>query len=263
MYAAFDAGVVDFPGTLHADVPARLNAMLIEGRLGLSPVSAFAYAQSARQMVLLPGLCIGAKREALSVLLISEVPPALLDGAAIAVTRESATSVQLLRVLLERKYRVRTTFIDDDDPLTAALRGKMPALLIGERAIDARFQVPAEQAYDLGAIWQEWTGEASVFAVWVARRDVFQREREAVELCMRRLREAYAWGQEHREHVIAQAHAMHARPVGFYERYYEKLNFTFDGDAQRGLQRYCKELRAIGAIKEIPACEPEAPGVSA
>lgn len=251
-----------FPGTLHADVPARLNAMLVEGNLALSPISAFAYAQHAQDLVLLPGLCIGAKREVLSVLLISGVPPALLDGATIAVTRESASGVQLLRILLERKYKVRATFVYDDDPLTAALLTKIPALLIGERAIDARYQVPARQVYDLATLWREWTGEASVFAVWAARRDAFERYRERVELCMRRLHEAYAWSLEHPEQVISAARTMRARPAGFYEQYYEKLNFVFDDDARRGLQRYFSELRAIGAISDIPACEPEASVVS-
>ena len=42
IYAAFDAGAIEYPGTLHADVPARLNAMLLGGELDLSPISAFA-----------------------------------------------------------------------------------------------------------------------------------------------------------------------------------------------------------------------------
>ncbi len=262
VYAAFDEGVLEFPGTLHADVPSQLNTMLVDGRLALSPISAFAYAKHADDLVLLPSLCIGAKREVLSVLLVSQVPPALLDGTTIAVTGESASGTNLLKILLQRRYGVHARFVVEDDPLSGALRGELPALLIGERAIDARFQVPAKHLYDLGALWHEWTGEPSVLAVWAARRDAFERERESVERCMEALRKAFAWGCAHRRHVFRLAQRIRPRPAGFYEDYYEKLNFILDNDARRGLQRYFTELRAVGVIEKIPALEPEVSGVS-
>jgi len=262
VYGAFDAGALRFAGSLHSEVPARLNAMLLEGRLALSPMSAFAYAQHAEQLVLLPDVCIGAKREVLSVLLVSELAPALLDGATVAVTRESASGAALLRVLLERKYGVRARFEDDDDPLSTSLRTQRPALLIGERAIDARAAVPAEHLYDLGSLWNEWTGEDSVFAVWAARRDAFERDPDSVEACMAQFRAAYLWGTQHRQEIISQAQKVRARPSGFYEEYYEKLNFRFDSAAQRGLQRFFGELLAIGLIDRVPVCEPEVSGVT-
>lgn len=262
VYAAFDEGVLQFPGTLHADVPTQLNSMLVEGHLALSPISAFAYAEHADDLVLLPDLCIAAKGEVLSVLLVSEVPPALLDGATVAVTRESASGANLLNILLQRRYGVRARFIFEDDPLSVSLRQKLPALLIGDRAIDARYQVPAEHIYDLGRLWYEWTGEASVFAVWAARRDAFERDREGVDRCMEALREALVWGNQHRQNVIGRAERMHPRGPGFYEHYYAKLNFHLDGEGRRGLQRYFAELHAIGAIKKIPASQAEVSGVS-
>ncbi len=72
IYAAFDAGAIEYPGTLHADVPAKLNAMLLSGELDLSPISAFAWAKNADDLVLLPDLCIGARDEVVSVVLVSE-----------------------------------------------------------------------------------------------------------------------------------------------------------------------------------------------
>ena len=83
IYAAFDAGVIEYPGRLHADTPARLNAMLLAGELDLSPISAFTWAKNFRKLVLLPDLCIGARDEVVSVVLISSTSPARLDGAPI------------------------------------------------------------------------------------------------------------------------------------------------------------------------------------
>ncbi|MBV8067734.1 MAG: hypothetical protein JO113_07135, partial [Candidatus Eremiobacteraeota bacterium] len=79
IYAAFDAEAIEYPGTLHADTPARLNSMLLNGELDLSPVSAFTWAANSSELVLLPDLCIGARDEVISVVLVSPMPPAALD----------------------------------------------------------------------------------------------------------------------------------------------------------------------------------------
>jgi chorismate dehydratase len=262
VYAAFDAGAIVYPGSLHADVPARLNAMLLAGELDLSPISAFAWARHAEELVLLPDLCIGARDEVVSVVLVSPQPPSRLDGARIAVTSESATGASLLRVLLERRYGVRAQYEESDDPFARAQRGE-PALLIGDRAIDALLSMPSESVYDLGSLWHEWTGQQTVFAVWAARRDAYEAQPDAIRACMHALTDAYTWSRSHTEYVVAQAQRVQPRPAGFYEAYYGKLNFTFHFAAQHGLEAYCSELRAIGAIENMPHVFPEAIGVLA
>lgn len=261
IFAAFDAGAIAYPGTLVADVPSRLNAMMRAGELDMGPVSAFEYAADMDRYVLLPDLCIGARDEIVSVLLISAIPPALLDGAKIATTRESASGRNLLRILLERRYHVRPEFYEVDDPLAHARAGE-PAMVIGDTAIDAAFEFPSEQVYDLGSLWRDWTGEQSVTAVWVARRDVFQRRIGEVRECLHALTDAYSWGRAHRDDVISIAQSVKPRPAGFYEIYYGKLNFTFHSAAQRGLAAYCRELQAIGAIEKMPPAVPEVIGVA-
>lgn len=261
IYAAFDEGIIEYPGTLVADVPACLNAMMREGELDMGPVSAFEYALDADRYVLLPDLCIGAREEIVSVLLISNLPPAVLDGAKIATTRESASGRNLLRVLLERRYGVRANFIEVDDPLAHARAGE-PAMVIGDAAIDAAFEFPTEQVYDLGSLWRDWTGEQSVTAVWVARREVFEKQVDEVRACLHALTDAYSWGRANRGRVIALAQSLKPRPAGFYEIYYGKLNFTFHSAAQRGLAAYCRELLAVGAIEQIPPFVPEVIGVA-
>ncbi len=261
VYAAFDAGAIVYPGTLHADVPARLNAMMRSGELDVSPISAFEYAREFERYVLLPDLCIGARDEIVSVVLVSAVPPALLGGAKIATTRESASGRNLLRVLLERHYGVRAEFVEDDDPLAQARAGR-PAMLIGDAAIDALFELRGDRVYDLGKIWRDWTGEQSVTAVWAARRAVYERDPDAVRACMHALTDAYSWGRAHHDSVVAGAQRVKPRPQGFYESYYAKLNFTFHSAAQRGLAAFCRELLAAGAIETMPPFVPEAIGVS-
>jgi chorismate dehydratase len=252
IYAAFDAGAIEYPGSLHADTPARLNAMLLAGELDVSPVSAFTWAANSRELVLLPDLCIGARDEVVSVVLVSPVPPSALDGRPIFVTEESASGRQLLRVILERRYRHRPSYVDEARPLERALTGA-PTLLIGDAAIDAIERFPADVVYDLGKLWHEWTAQQTVFAVWAARREIYEREPAAVRACMHALTDAYTWSRSHGAQVVALAQRAIPRRAGFYESYYGKLNFMLHVAAQNGLAAYCRELVAIGAIPELPS----------
>ncbi len=262
VYAAFDAGVLAYPGTLHADVPSRLNAMLLGGELDLSPISAFAWAANPDELVLLPDLCIGARDEVVSVVLASGLPPSKLDGVPVALTRESASGRNLLRVLLERRFGVKARYAETERPLERALAGDA-ALLIGDSAIDALEALPPERVYDLGRLWHEWTGHQTVFAVWAARREAYERDPNAIRACMVALTDAYTWSRSHLELVVARAQRAFPRPAGFYESYYGKLNFTFHSAAQSGLAAFCRELYAVGAIPAVPSSIPEVIGVLA
>lgn len=252
IYAAFDAGAIEYPGSLHANTPARLNAMLLAGELDVSPISAFAWAANSRELMLLPDLCIGARDEVVSVVLVSPVPPGALHGTPIFITEESASGRNLLRVILERRYRIRPTYVDEARPLERALSGD-PTLLIGDSAIDAIERFPAEAVYDLGRLWHEWTAQQTVFAVWAARREVYERDPSAVRACMHALTDAYTWSRSHVPEVVAIAQRTIPRPPGFYQTYYGKLNFMLHVAAQNGLAAYCRELVAIGAIPELPS----------
>jgi chorismate dehydratase len=256
IYAAFDEGRVRFPGSLHADVPSALNAMLAGGSLDLSPISAFAYAKDAGAFTLLPRICIGSRRDVWSVILASPRPPSELDGETIAVTTESASGRNLLRVLLERRFGVRARFEAVEDPAAAAQAG-VPTLLIGDRAIDAQFTLPPDRIHDLGTLWHEWTGLDMVYAVWAVRNDVLEAKREEVAAVAHALDEAKAWGLAHLDRVVELAQAQRRRQAGFYEAYYATLNFDFDARARAGLERYLAELGAAGAIDAVPSLTPE------
>ncbi len=252
IYAAFDVGAIEYPGALHADVPAHLNAMLLRGELDMSPVSAFTWAANAGRLVLLPDLCIGARDEVVSVVLVSAKPPARLGGSPVYVSEESASGRYLLRIILEQRYGVRPPYVDEPEAFARASAGD-PTLLIGDAAIDAIERFPAEVVYDLGRLWHEWSGHQTVFAVWAARRDAYESDSAPFHACMHALTDAYTWSRSHSAEVVGLAQRTIARPAGFYESYYGKLNFMFHAAARNGLAAYCRELVEIGAIAELPA----------
>ena len=261
VYAAFDAGAIAYPGTLESDVPAGLNAKLLDGRLEMSPVSAFTYAAHPETLALLPDLCIGSRNAVWSVVCISREPLGELDGRTVAVTAESASGRNLLRVLLERRFGVSARFETVADPFDAALAGS-PALLIGDRAIDAQLRFPAACVHDLGELWHAWTGLDMVYAVWAVRRATLSQRRDEISAALQSLLAARAWGAAHMQTVIEYAQQTHPRPRGAYEAYYNTLNFDFDAKAQAGLERYIAELHAIGAIPQLASARPEVLGVS-
>src|ERR1700687_792840 len=75
VYAAFDLGVMEFPGLLRAGVPTELNQALLDGELDVSPVSSFFYYQQQDRLSRLNDVCIGSRGEVRSIYCISERHP--------------------------------------------------------------------------------------------------------------------------------------------------------------------------------------------
>jgi chorismate dehydratase len=205
---------------------------------------------------LLGRLCIGSRRDVWSVVLVSAGPLRALDGVEIAVTKESASGRNLLRVLLERRYGIRARFVEVDDPLAHAVAGK-PAFLIGDRAIDAQLGFAPGMVHDLGSLWHQWTGHDMVYAVWAVRRDIMQSNPEGIRAALESLVAARAWGYANPGPVIAAAQVHVERPAGFYAAYFATLNFELDDRALLGLGKFADELAAAGAIAARPSVTPE------
>ncbi|MGH7714509.1 MAG: menaquinone biosynthetic enzyme MqnA/MqnD family protein, partial [Vulcanimicrobiaceae bacterium] len=224
LYAAFDEGIINFPGELISGVPSRLNAEVVRGNLDMGPISAAHFARHSGELTVIDGPCIGARDYAWSVLLISPQPPHLLDGAEIAVTRESASGRGLLQILLERRYGVRAAFVSSEDPMYAA-QMHQPALLIGDKALNARERFDPSIVYDLAHLWHEWTEADMVFAVWVVRNESYQRQPKAIDAAIAALAAAQIWGEANMAKVVERAQATRPRSLEFYRQYYAALNF--------------------------------------
>jgi chorismate dehydratase len=111
---------------------------------------------------------IATAQRAGSVLLYSKRPLTDLGGAVIGITDHTATSVELLRVLLRDhlsvKARLRTGFAREDEA----------RLYIGDGALftpeETRRTFP--HVTDVGELWTRWKGQPFVFARWCVRREV-------------------------------------------------------------------------------------------
>lgn len=237
--AAFDVGAVARDVTVVRDAPTRLNGRLLAGELDVAAISSAAFVAHRDELTLLGDLCIASAGPVRSVLLVSPVPPALLDGVPIALTAQSATARALLQILLERVQGVRPQY-DEVDDAPAAVRAGRPALLIGDEALAARRTSPPACIYDLGEAWYAWTSLPFVYAVWAVRKDALTARPTEVAALASALAEARAWGAGHRDAVIDSAFAQLPFHRGLYVDYFSRLSYVLDADARRGLERFAE-----------------------
>lgn len=149
--------------------PTRINLALRKGKIDLAPISSLEYLNHQKNYLLLPGLAIGCRDFSGSVLLFSKEKIEGLNGAAIAVSRQSLSSAILLRILLKFKYHFKNEFISSNRPVDEALKTHPAVLLIGDEAL---FYRPLDfvYKYDLSELWWNWTGKPFCFALWAVRR---------------------------------------------------------------------------------------------
>lgn len=253
VYAAYDVGVLQFPGNVVAGTPAELNRALLSGDLDCSPISSFFYAQHEEEFELLPDVCIGSRGAARSIYLIAGAPPALLRDATIAVTKESATARAMLAVICRAQYGFDPIIVESNDPFAEFVRDGTPGLVIGDAAVDASLRVPSACAHDLGALWFDSYDHGMVYAVWAVRRSFRLRAPAEVARIAASLRSSLEWSERHFDRVVAQAQMMAPRPPGFYEEYYRTLKFRFDDQAQQGLLVFYKACASAGLLAAAPS----------
>ena len=243
---AFDTGALARAVDVVADVPTRLNAMLVEGELDVAAISAAHYLAHRDELELLGDVCIAADGPVRSVLLVSPVPPALLGNATVALSAQSASGRALLETMLVHVHGVHPSYEVVDDALAAARAGR-PALIIGDDALAARAVCAPACIHDLGEAWRAWTGLPFVFAVWAVRRDVLAARPADVAALADVLAKSRAWGKQHREAVIDAAIARRPFHRGLYADYFTRLSYTLDDRALRGLEHFAKLVLPEGS----------------
>jgi chorismate dehydratase len=156
-HAGIVTGKVAFPFKLVDGIPTELNHLLYEGAIDVSPSSSIEYAMNPGRYLLLPDLSITSKKKVMSILFESKVPIGELDDRVVALTTASATSVVLLRILLEVRYGVNRSI----SCMSRALRTPQTAQTRRSPSEIWRFEgvgLELSHRYDLAELWHEWTG---------------------------------------------------------------------------------------------------------
>ena len=219
--------------------PSEINQALERGEIDAAPVSSLEYLQHQSDYLLLPDLAIGTRLFARSVLLFSKKKIEQLNGAVIALSRESLSSAALVRILFARKYHHRNTFeLTEQDP-EAMLQKYPAALVIGDQAL---FCQPKEliYKYDLGELWHSWTGKPFVFALWAVRKNFAVREPELLKIFLAGLKENLSQNLADPEGLLKRALGITPSDKRFCQLlgYLVNLQYTLDADMKEGVLRF-------------------------
>ncbi len=160
--------------------PSQLNQLLATDQIDMGFVSSFAYAASPEKYQILADLSISATGPVGSVFLFSDLQPEDLDDRPVLLTRQSDTSIRLVRIILEEFFHVQPRyFAGDVYGEDAGTDGMSAVLAIGDDAL----RLKAEQRYpvqlDLGEIWHTTTGLPFVFSVCAVREEFLAAQPEA------------------------------------------------------------------------------------
>jgi len=224
--------------------PAKLNAMFEKGMLELSAMSSY-YFLSKGNLTLCPDLSISCFGEVGSVLLFSKRDPAELANGRVVCSAQSASSVNLLKVLFAEQFGAWPELVSESYPdLDCA--DYDGALVIGDRALEVDYDW--SQRYirvDMGEWWHQRYGLPMVFGVWAARADwVDKNHYRFAEIC-RALRIAKQLGLTRRwKDTLHEAHRRTGLSLSRLERYYKhELNFDFENEHSEALALYQQLLK--------------------
>ncbi len=239
---------------LYEDYPVRINQAMRQGKIDIAPVSSLEYLNHQKNYILIPGFAIGARDFSGSVLLFSKEKIDNLNGAVIATTRESLSSVALLRILLKFKYKFENTFEAMPSNPVEMLSQHKAALVIGD---DALFYQPKEfvYKYDLSELWWNWAEKPFCFALWAVRREFAAEHPDEVIAFCNQLRKNLDRNLTDIESLIRQEMQLSFLDEKFSKvfGYLFNLNYGLDANVLEGLELF---YRLATRLKISPRQKP-------
>ena len=243
---------VPFPFRLVEGIPTELNRLLYEGKVDVSPSSSIEYAMNPGRYLILPDLSITSRTRVMSIILQSRAPLTNLDKKTVALTTASATSIVLLRILLELHHDVHPGYTSFEQGVEDPFGKADAALFIGDLALTRNPDPEYPYRYDLGELWHERTGLPFVFALWHVNYKKNIDKDLAVLYDV--LRESRAYGLAHLAE-LADVHADKFRvPAPLLREYWSSFNFSLGEEEKKSLLTfygYAAELGVIQPVKEL------------
>jgi len=173
-------------------IPAECADRLASGEADIGIIPSFELTK--QDLEIIPGAGIACHGAVRSILLISKVPAAEIRT--LAADSSSRTSVELARVILDRKYNATPRQVSHLPDLDRMIEIADAALIIGDPALHIELDIPYH-VYDLGAEWTGMTGLPMVFAVWAGRKGFVTPELAKAFV------ESYRYGCTHMDEIVA------------------------------------------------------------
>jgi chorismate dehydratase len=229
-------------------VPTQLNEMLAKGDVVAGPISAFSYAEHADQYYAMSDLSVSSRGPVGSIFLFAKRPMDDLNGKTVALTSTSASSVNLLKILLQEYCGVTPVYKTQPPHLHQMMESAEAALLIGDDALYWSLQDHPYTVYDLGAEWHRRTGHSMTFAIWAIRKDFVRQYPEHASVLHRMFLNSKRKGLAHLDQVIAEAIRLNGQNYDFWKSYFDKLIHDFAGNLVTGAEAYFEAAYHLGLL---------------
>jgi chorismate dehydratase len=230
--------------------PTELNRWLAEGTVDAGLISAFAYAQRAEEYVALRGLSVSSRGPVGSIFFFSKRPLEELDGRVIALPTTSASSSNLLKILLAMSGVKPAKYVTLEPHLPSMMEEADGALLIADHALYWSVQDHDHHLYDLGEEWHKRTGHSMTFAVCAVPKRLIQENPEKARKIHRFFLEGKKKGLSDMNAIIEEAMRMLGQSEQFWRTYFNKLHYDMNEEWAVGANAYFEAAYRFGLLSK-------------
>jgi len=223
-------------------VPARCAQLLAETEVEGALVPVIEY-QRIEGGLLVPDVCVGSRREVLSVVLVSK-NRRLENIRTVALDQSSRTSATLVKVIFREFLEREPEWTTRKPNLEEMLETNDAALIIGDPGM--AFPRQGLNIWDMASLWKQYTGLGFVFAMWMVRDSSAERARGVDFAGVR------DEGVEHIEEIVRSYQDKIPMRVEELRNYLtENIVFKVDESMEKGLRLYFELAFKHGLIERV------------
>ncbi len=219
--------------------PKELAGMFERREIDFAPVPSSYYIKNIDKLRSYE-FCIAARNSVLSVVVVSNGKTLDDDNGRIAVTNQTVTSLNLLKIILHECGMRNGVTPVNASKASELLKHGTYALVIGDEAIKARAAYSV--VMDLGEKWRELTGYPMVFGISAS-----QKEKDMSEV-NKAVMESVEWGKKNVDVVVAEAGKKFGMPVEFLHEYFKLLTYRLGAKEKRGLELFGEKCHEYGLL---------------
>jgi chorismate dehydratase len=174
-----------------------------------------------------------------------------LEGKRIGITGDTATSIQLLRILLTQKYGVNAT-LERIPPTAINLETSYDAVLfIGDQALRTdKIGISMKYRFDLAEEWTSWKNLPFVFAVWAVAKTLDSSVKEAIGRELERNIAEY-------ERAIPDEALIHGHRIGMSDaeviEYLHGITYRLGENERYAIETFEKEVENLDSVNPAKA----------
>jgi chorismate dehydratase len=234
-------GSVDFVEA----VPARCGQLLAQSTVEVALVPVIEYQRIAGGS-LVPNVCVGSRKEVLSVVLVSK-NKRLEDIRTVALDESSRTSATLVKIIFREFMKREPEWTTREPNLEAMLEQNDAALIIGDPGMT--FPRQGLNVWDMAGLWRQHTGLGFIFAMWMVRGDAIGATERARNVDFAGARDE---GVAHIEEIVRSYQDKIPMRIQELRNYLtENIVFNVDESMERGLRLYFELAFKHGLIESV------------